>query len=291
MITSEEYYNDPKKFGNYQYITLEEIINDFLMSRDSDDYTSTTPRFKVLYQAMKGVREFYFDILQEVRAIELELSPNLNVILPPDFVSYVRISWVDDRGQLHPMAQDNRKSIAQEYLQDDNFAYLFDDEGAVLQGETQLPMDEIQFDEEDEAAIDKDRFEFGNNFEPNKDLSRVFNNGRYRINKSAGVIEFGSDAKGRMIVLEYISDGLYTGVEGNSEQGIKVHKFAEEAISSFIFYQLIKNRRTVPQSEKMRARKESFNNRRIAKQRINGLKKSELSQIFKGSTKWIKDGE
>ena len=288
MATSEQYYNSPEDFGNYQHITLQEIVNNYMMSRDGDDYTAMVPRFKVLYQARRGFREFYSDVVKEVRAIELELSPSLMVTLPPDFVNYVRISWVDDRGQLHPMAQDNRKSIAQEYLQDDNFAYLFDDEGAVLQGETQLPMDEIQFDEEDEAAIDKDRFEFGNNFEPNKDLSRVFNNGRYRINKSAGVIEFGSDAKGRMIVLEYISDGLFTGSEGLPEDKLRIHKFAESGIIDFIHYQLIKNRRNVPQSEKMRARKEFYNSRRLAMQRINTIRKDELLQVFKGSSVWIK---
>lgn len=286
-MNSEQYYNSPEEWGSYSYITLKEIINNFIMSRDPDDYMSNTPRFKILYHAMRGLREFYFDILREIRAIELELSPNLTVTLPPDFVNYVRISWVDEQGQLHPMAQDNRMSIAQEYLQDNNYNLLFDSDGCVLQGNSELPMDDNTF----EAGVDNgtvQSFTFCNMFQPNRDLSRVFVNGRYKINKSSGVIEFGSDAMGRTIVLEYISDGLFTGCEGQPEDEIRIHKFAEGAILDFIFYELIKNRRNVPQNEKHRARKEYYNSRKNAKQRINTLRKDELLQVFKGSSRWIK---
>lgn len=288
-MASIDYYNDPSQFGNYQYITLKEIINNFIMSRDADDYMATVPRFKILYHAMRGLREFYFDILQEIRAIELELSPNLTVTLPPDFVNYVRISWVDSNGQLHPMAQDKRMSIAQEYLQDDNYNLLFDSNGCVLQGTSQVGMDDN--DVSDLAGLDNghiQNFTFCNLFQPNRDMSNHFPNGRYKINKSSGVIEFGSDAMGRTIVLEYISDGLFTGCEGQPEDEIRIHKFAEGAILNFIFYELIKNRRNVPQNEKHRARKEYYNSRKNAKQRINTLRKDELLQVFKGSSRWIK---
>ena len=53
-----EYYEDESKWGNYQYTTIEDVINDYSMSRGSDDYTADTPRHQILYQAMKGLREF-----------------------------------------------------------------------------------------------------------------------------------------------------------------------------------------------------------------------------------------
>ena len=93
---------------------------------------------------------------------------------------------------------------------------------------------------------------------------------------------------GRNIVLEYISDGLFTGCEGRPEEDIRIHKFAEAAILDYIFYELLKNRRNVPQNEKARSRKEYFNSRKNAKQRINSLRKDELLQVFKGASRWIK---
>ena len=284
QTSSEEYYNNSSRHGEYQYVTLKEVVDNFMMSRDSDDHHGTVARYKVVFQAMRGLRELYYDVLREVKAIELELSPNLNVILPPDFVNYTRISWVDDKGQLHPMAVDNSMSIAKAYLQDNEYGLLFDSDGEVLIGSGVR-----------EAAVssgDKDKsyyqYHFCNTFSPNNDLSKVFSNGRYRVDKSNGLIQFGADAMGKNIVLEYISDGLYNKCAGSPEETIKVHKFAEGTLMDFIYYELIKNRRRVPANEKNRARKEYYNSRKNTKQRINAVRVSELLQVFKGSTKWIK---
>jgi len=289
-MSSFDYYNDPTQHGNYQYVTLNDLINDYMMSRDADDFTSTVPRYKVLYQAKRGLRELYYDVLREVRAIELDLSPMLTVVLPPDFVNYVRISWVGEDGQLHPMAMDNRMSIAQVYLQDNNYNLLFDDEGCVLQDDG-LPAGASPVDDSD-STIGSNCSCYSvcyDGFLPNKDNSTVFTNGKFRLDPSAGLIQFGSDAKGKSIVLEYISDGLFTGCEGQPEAQIRVHKFAESALLDFIFYQLVKNRRNVPANEKHRARKEYYNSRRIAKRRINTLRFSDIKQVFKGDSKWIKN--
>jgi len=286
-MTSFDYYNDSTKYGNYQYVELEELINNYMMSRDADDYTSTVPRYKIIYQAKRGLRELYYDVLKDVKAIELDLSPTLNVILPPDYVNYVRISWVGDDGQLHPMAMDNNMSIAKVYLQDNNFNLLFDNEGNVLEADEGNPI-EAEVNTDDSDFIRQSYHVCYDGFEPNKDTSKVFNNGKFQINQSSGLIQFGSNAEGKSIVLEYISDGLYTENESNPDKGIKIHKFAESALLDYIYYQLIKNRRNVPSNEKYRAKKEFFNNRRIAKRRINSLKISDVLQVFKGDSKWVK---
>lgn len=290
VTNSQDYYNDSDRYGEYQYVTLKEVIDNFMMSRDSDDYHGTTPRFKVLFQAMRGIREFYYDILREVNSIELELSPTLSVVLPPDYINYVRISWVDGNGQLHPMAMDNSMSIAREYLQDNDYNYLFDNEGCVLQGNSGYRTDQVNTTGASNTGSGHGctAATCTCSFTPNSDLSKSFPNGKYKIDKSRGVIQFGSDAFGKNIVLEYISDGLYTGCEGRPEDEIRVHKFAEGALMDFMYYELIKNRRKVPANEKHRARKEYYNSRRIAKLRINAIKVADLLQVFKGSSKWIK---
>jgi len=289
-MNSSDYYNSPEEWGSYSYVTLKEVINNYLMSRDQDDYTANTPRFKILYQAMRGLREFYFDVLREVRAIELELSPSLNVTLPPDFVNFVRISWVDDQGQLHPMAVDNSMSIAEGYLQDNDYELLFDSDGCVLTSEgIRQPLGADTTESISEGSDTPcTRYSFISNFSPNLDTSRVFENGRYRLDKNTGIIQFGSDAFGRSIVLEYISDGLYTGCEGRPESDIRIHKFAEGAIMNYIYFELIKRSRNVPANEKHRAKKEYFNSIRTSKRRINTLRKDDLLQIFRASSKWIK---
>lgn len=284
-MTTQEYY-EGDTLGSYQYTTLESVINDYLMSRGTDDFTSDTPRSQVLYQAMSGLRELYFDVLQEISGISRDLSPSLQIELPPDYINYVRISYVDGEGMLHVMAMDNRINIAVDYLQDSDYKLLFDDSGCVLKGTggSQKPISGAEVSPEAGYS-----YTFcDSSFKPNKDMSTVYSNGKYRIDKAAGIIQFGSGVEGRTIVLEYLSDGLYAGCDGKSEGEIRVNKFAQTALLDGIYYQLIKNRRNVPANEKQRARKEYYNSKRIAKARINTLRKDELMQYFKASTKWIK---
>lgn len=278
---SIDYYENREVHGNYQYITLEEIINNFMMSRDDDDYTANVQRFKVLYHARRGLRNLYYDVVREIRSISLELSPTLQITLPPDFVNYVRISWVDEAGQLHPMSIDNRMDISREYLQDNEYEFLYNDEGNVFIGDRTNR----------ERCVNQGyrRYTFCNEgFSPNRDASRIFANGRYNINKQEGIIQFGSEVNGKEIVLEYISDGLFTGAEGRLEKDIRVHKFAEDAMISYIYFELIKQRRNVPANEKARARKEYYNHRRLCKLRINTLRKEEILQSFRKASTWIK---
>ncbi len=281
-MTSIDYYTgDPSEFGNYQYAKLEDIINNYVMSRTTDDYTASIPRFQILFQARRGMRELYYDVVREIRRIELELSPALSVILPPDFVNYVRICWVDENGHLHPMAVDSSMNISAAYLQDDEYEYLYDDEGCILLGTG------VREGASSTTSVDE-LYRINGGFSPNKDMSKVFKNGKFRMDKENGVIEFGQDVRGKNIVLEYISDGLFTGCEGRPEKDVRIHKFAEEALMIFIYYALIRQMRNVPANEKQRAKKEFFNMRRIAKRRINTLRQEDILQTFKGESQWIK---
>ena len=281
MAAIDYYTGDPSEYGNYQYTKLEDIINNYVMSRTTDDITSSVPRFQILFQARRGMRELYYDVVREIRRIELELSPSLSVILPPDFVNYVRICWVDDEGHLHPMAVDSSMNISAAYLQADDYEYLYDDEGCILIGSGVR-----------ESAINtltvEELNKVGSGFSPNKDMSKVFKNGKFRMDRESGVIEFSQDVRGKNIVLEYISDGLFTGCEGRPEKDVKIHKFAEEALMTFIYYALIRQMRNVPANEKQRAKKEFYNMRRIAKRRINTLRQEDILQTFKGESQWIK---
>ena len=287
LAGSEAYYDDETRWGEYQYITLEDVINNYLMSGDPDDYTSMVPRYRILYQARRGLREFYYDVLREIRAVRLELSPSLMVTLPPDYINYVRISWVDDKGILHPMAKNENISMAESYLQDNNYNLLFDNEGCVLQDDGSPALASTVVNSGTEGYYNQ--YEFCNTeFQPNKNMTNVYSNGSYKIDKNRGVIFFDSSAFGREIVLEYISDGLFTGCEGQPETDIRVHKFAEMALLDFIYLELIKRRRNVPYNEKDRARKEFYNSKRRTKRRISTIRADELRQAFKGSSKWIK---
>ena len=65
-----DYYSDITRAGEYQYISLEQVVFDYMMARVDDDLTAMVDRNKIIYHAKRGFRELYYDILKEIK-IEL----------------------------------------------------------------------------------------------------------------------------------------------------------------------------------------------------------------------------
>ena len=279
---SEQTYYEGSDFGGYGYVTLEQVVNDYMASKQPDDYDALAPRHLVVNHARWGLRELYFDALREIKAIEVDLSETLSIPLPPDYVDYVRISWVDELGTLYPMAENKSLSISQVYLQDNEYNLLFDIDGNVLQGSATT---QALINAEGEGVKEYNICSPG--FTPNLDRSKVFENGSYRIDKDAGLIRFDSSVYSKSVVLEYISDGLYFDtVKGEDDSKARVHKYAEQALHDYIYYKLIKKRKNVPRYAQLAAEKEWYNSKRRAKRRINQANVAELLQAIRGGDVW-----
>jgi len=278
----DDYYNDVSQFGDYQYSTLEEIVNNFMFEQDDDSYVSHSDRARVALFGKKGVRELYYDVVNEIISLELDLDPSLIIALPHDYINYVRISWVDQRGKKHPLAIDKSFNLAQSYLQDADFAFLYDANGDILKGS------HVQNSVENNPILAHEENELFNNYTAmdfNVDKSKIFKNGSFIIDKTQGVIQFSSIVTGKTIVLDYLSDGLFQ----RADTDIRIHKFAEESLYAYIYLNLVKRKRSVPEREKMRAEKDWYNQRRLAKKRISPITYDNVRQTLQGSTKWIKD--
>jgi hypothetical protein len=279
------YYDDESQWGDYQYSTLEQIVNNFMYEQEDDSYVSLVDRNRVSMAGKKGVRELYFDVVSETISVEFELNESLIIPLPHDYINYVRMSWVDDNGHLHPFALNRSLNLSQAYLQDSDYNFLYDSNGDILAG------NHIQNEPGQDTSIIQEILDIGPlnlayTKQPfNLDLSKIYKNGSFRIDKTQGVIQFSSLVDGRTIVLDYLTDGLFQ----RGDDAIKIHKFAEEALYSWIYFSLIKRKRNVPANEKARAEKEWWNYRRIAKRRISPFGYEDVRQVLKGSSKWIKD--
>ena len=106
-------------------------------------------------------------------------------------------------------------------------------------------------------------------------------NGSFYIDQRLGRIHFSSVLSGQNIILDYISDGLGT------EDEMKVHKFAEEAMYKSIAYAVLSTS-NYGQSLVPRFKKEKFAETRKAKLRLSSFKLEELTQILRGKSKQIK---
>ena len=107
-------------------------------------------------------------------------------------------------------------------------------------------------------------------------------NGSYFIDCNEGKIHFSSNISGKTVILEYISDSLGT------DEEMKVHKFAEEAVYKWIAYAILSTRPNIPEYVIQRYKKERFAEIRKAKLRLSNIKLEEITQIFRGKSKQIK---
>ena len=107
-------------------------------------------------------------------------------------------------------------------------------------------------------------------------------NGSYYIDCNAGKIHFSSNISGKNVVLDYISDSLGT------EDEMKVHKFAEEAMYKWIIHAVLSSKANTPEYIVARFKKERFAEIRKAKLRLSNIKLEEITQILRGKSKWIK---
>ena len=86
-------------YGNYQFVSLEDIINTFIVAYVGEDkIISKIKRTDVAFHAQRSLAELSFDTLKSVKSFELEVPPSLTLPLPQDYVHYTKLSWIDTAG-------------------------------------------------------------------------------------------------------------------------------------------------------------------------------------------------
>ena len=96
--TPREYY-DGNDFGNYQFISLTDIINQFMLVYVGEDkIIPKAKRLDVAFHAQRALAELSFDTFKSCKAMEITVPATLQMVLPQDYVNYTKISWVDSAG-------------------------------------------------------------------------------------------------------------------------------------------------------------------------------------------------
>ena len=108
-------------YGNYQFTSLEDIINSFIVAYVGEDkMISKVRRTDVAFHAQRALAELSFDTLKSVKSFELEVPPSLTLPLPQDYIHYTKISWVDSAGIKHPIYPTSKTSNPVSYQQETN---------------------------------------------------------------------------------------------------------------------------------------------------------------------------
>ena len=289
-ITDEEYYEN-NDLGNYQYISLDDIVNNFLIGYVGDGKViDHIKRTDIVFHAKRGLQEFSYDILKTVKSQEIEVPLSMSIPFPKDYVNYVKITYVDDMGIeriILPtrLTSNPVQSILQTNDSDDNYDgdYIYDEFGNVI---TATSIAEERWGTTKiEGLTNYDNYGTYNYYTTtryglNPESSHL--NGCFTINEREGNFSFSSELAGKVIVLKYLSDSLGTDFE------MRINKMAEEALYMHIAYSILASKLNVPEYIVQRFKKSSISAKRNAKIRLSNLKIEELTQVMRGKSKQIK---
>ena len=273
------------------YLPLRQIIDDFLITNDADDYTANVSDVTVRNLALRGIREFGFDVTTRVKSLKLPIeSATDTVILPTDFVDVIKVGVVDGDGIIRVMRHNKNINFSQKIDSDDGSSTDVDAEDGPLmiqqnadlipnKGDSKTPTSGNEEGSTDSLTEDV----FRNSLYQNAigslyGIGGGIGVGEYRVNLDQFRLEISSNSSVTEVVMEYISD------EARSTNPL-IHVYAEEALRSYIYYKVCERKRNVPAGEKARARAEYYNERRKARARMNSVSKDDILGMLRKNFK------
>jgi hypothetical protein len=281
---TQQQYQDSGNLGSYQFTSLEHIINQFILAYVGEG--KIIPKIKrtdVAFFAQRALQELSFDTFKSTKAHEIQVPSTGQVLLPQDYVNYVKLSWSDNAGIEHVLYPARKTSNPKNIKQNTDGTYNLS--GNELDFETEsdtwtayksnTPADNVN--KYDDGTYD---LIIGERFGIHPQYAQV--NGSFYIDELVGKIHFSSNLPGKTLILEYISDSLGTDAE------MQVHKFAEEAMYKSIIYAITSTMVGVPEYVINRYKKEKRAETRKAKLRLSNIKLEEITQILRCISKWIK---
>lgn len=263
-------------------VPLSQVIKDFIITLDGDDYASNASDSAIRNFALRGIREIGFDLSKKVKSLKLNINTANNTVeLPDDFVDLVKVGVVDSDGIVRVFGQNKNINQSRAYANNEGEAVYTaasakdtDDDGVYDR------VDDKDATTTSSSSIgDLDYYIF-DNYLYQGGLGRIYGigggnlAGDYRLNLDQNRLEVETNSSYSQVVIEYIAD------EARSSDP-SVHVYIEEALRSYIYYKIIERKASVPANEKARARSEYYNERRKANARMSNFTKEEALRTIR----------
>ena len=287
-------------YGGYAYTTLNDAIDNFMVGYVGEGkLLQKAKKSDVLFFAKRAVQEFSYDTLKSIKSAELTIPASLTLVLPQDYVNYVKCSWVDQAGVLHPIYPTNNLTTSPYYtqIQDSTGVPTQDNFGSDIEG-TSITQERWHSNSSGDLLNNNltGINDFSLNLNQNGEFINFQNfgqlygldpqyanvNGYFNLNEREGKMSFSSQLVGRLIVLEYISDGLAYDAD------TKIPKLAEDALYASILHSIMSTRAGSQEYVVQRLQKDKRAKLRNAKIRLSNIKLEEITQVMRGKSKWIK---
>lgn len=266
-------------------VKLSQIIRDFLITLDGDDHGSSVSDIALRNLALRGIREFGFDLSKKIKSIKRDIESNQTVTLPDDYVDLSKLGVVGADGLVYVLHENRNINYSRrlETAADDPEGTRTDtfDASPLNIPENQIKdrVDDKTGTESEAQDNDFDFYVFQNYLYQGGEgrlygAGGGYSRGEYRINLDQNRIELEMNTGATEVVLEYIADEARAGDP-------EVHVYLEEALRSYIYYKIIERKSNVPANEKARAKAEYYNERRKANARMSNFTKEEALKVIR----------
>ena len=124
--TNHLQYYQGNNYGNYQFTSLQDIIDQFMVAYVGEDkIISKVKRTDVAFHAQRGLAELSFDTFRSIKTQQIDAPASLTMPLPHDYVNYTRIMSVDSAGIKHPLYPTRDTQNPFQIAQEDDGTYTF----------------------------------------------------------------------------------------------------------------------------------------------------------------------
>jgi len=286
-----------KNYGSYAYTKLDDVINNFLVAYvGAGKLIPSVKRTDVIFHAKRAMQEFSYDTLKSVNKLEVSVPHNLSIPIPQDYVNYVNLYWIDNSGVKRVIMPGNMLTTNPTDL------FLQDTKGVPVQDQFNDNIDTTSVTEDRwENNILKERTnpdfiddtilgweyyygwpEFGYGQLYGLDPQFANSSGYYTINERENKFSFSANLVDKIVVIEYISDGLSTDLD------TRIPKLAEEALYAHLKHAILASRINQPEYIIQRLKREASAQLRNAKIRLSNIKLDQIVQVMRGKSKQIK---
>ena len=251
-------------WGSYQYISLADIVNNFLLMYDGNhSLINNEERYKILFHAKRGIQELNYDAFKEIKSLQLTVYSDLRFVLPSDYINWVRVSLFKNN-TIRPLVENIQVQSALSYVQSATSTFTYDADDNVNTQTSSLDtartdgslksiyLNQADLDQDNNPPYNEDYYDtfIGARYGLNTETANI--NPTFTIDKKAGVINFNSTMANEQCILEYISDGM----EGGDDSQVTLNKLFEDYIYAYIKYAVLNSKFGVQEYIINRARKD-----------------------------------
>ena len=139
---SKEAYYDRRNQGQYQFTSLTDIINQFMVVYVGEDkIIRNANRVDIAFHAQRALAELSFDTFKSCKGLEITVPASLRMTLPQDYVDYTKVSWVDGAGIKHLLYPTSKTSNPKSYHQNSDGDYAITPIGTLIAGSNVVVLD------------------------------------------------------------------------------------------------------------------------------------------------------